>query len=352
MRSPPKTLPARPAEAHALAVAATLPGSRIIATTVGRGQAALALAADRTDARVACWFLDLYQHDEAVASWGDAPPNLATACTPDMPSGPYDLAVVPVSKVGEAELTRDILQQALAHLAIGGRLVTAVDNARDNWLREQLADTGETVRVRPAEEGDTIAYVVEKTREPAKLRDFSCRVVFRDRDRLLTAVTRPGVFAHRRVDPGARRLLDAVDVAPDTKVLDIGCGSGCVAMGLAARDPSVMVYAYDSSARAVECTKLGAEINELPNITVALEAEGNVPDRGTWDLALANPPYYGDFSIAEKFVEAARLALAPGGTLLVVTKQPSWYLENLPRMWTNVAEELVKGYHLIEAVRP
>jgi 16S rRNA (guanine1207-N2)-methyltransferase len=352
MRSSSTSLPARPAEAHALAVAATLPGSRIIATTVGRGQAAVTLAAERPDARVACWFLDLYQHDEAVSSWGAAPSNLSTSCTPDMPHGPYDLAVVPVSKVGEAELTRDILQQALAQLAIGGRLVTAVDNAHDKWLREQLNETGETVRVRPADTGDTIAYIIDKTREPKKLRDFSCQVVFRDRDRLLTAVTRPGVFAHRRIDPGARRLLDAVDVAADTKVLDIGCGSGCVALGIAARDPSVMVYAYDSSARAVECTRMGAEINGLANVTVALEAEGHVPDRGTWDLALANPPYYGDFSIAEKFVEAARLALAPGGTLLVVTKQPSWYLENLPRMWTNVAEELVKGYHLIEAVRP
>ena len=49
---------------------------------------------------------------------------------------------------------------------------------------------------------------------------------------------------------------------------------------------------------------------------------------------------------------AARLALAPGGTLLVVTKQPTWYVENLPRMWTDVAREEVKGYHLIEAKRP
>ena len=123
-------------------------------------------------------------------------------------------------------------------------------------------------------------------------------------------------------------------------------------MGIAARDPSVVVHAFDSAARAVECTRLGVELNGLANVSVALEAEGRVPDRGTWDLALANPPYYSDFAIAEKFVEAARLALAPGGTLLVVTKQPSWYVEHLPRMWTDVSQELVKGYHLVEAVRP
>jgi 16S rRNA (guanine1207-N2)-methyltransferase len=345
-------LPARPSEAHALAVAETLPGSRIVATSVGRGQAAIALASARPGATVAAWFLDFYQQTEAVATWGEQPQNLAAHCTPDMPPGPYDLAVIPLSKGGESELARDILQQAFVQVAIGGSIVVSVNNAHDKWVREQLAATGETVRVRPAEDGDTVAYVVEKTRELAKIRDFRCQFVFRDRDRLLTAITRPGVFAHRRIDPGARRLLDAVDVAPDTKILDIGCGCGCVALGIAGRDPSLKVFAYDSSARAVECTRLAAEINGLANVTVALEAEGHVPDRGTWDLALANPPYYGDFSIAEKFVEAARLALAPGGTLLVVTKQPTWYVEHLPRMWTSVAEELVKGYHLIEAVRP
>ena len=206
--------------------------------------------------------------------------------------------------------------------------------------------------MRPADGSDAIAYVVQKTRDDLRLRDFTCRFKFRDRERLLDAVSRPGVFAHRRIDPGARHLLNAVDVAPETRVLDIGCGSGCVALGIAARDPSVVVHAFDSSARAVECTRLGAKLNDLANVSVALEAEGRVPDRGAWDLALANPPYYADFAIAEKFVEAARLALAPGGTLLIVTKQPAWYVEHLPRMWTSVAQEIVKTYHIVEAVRP
>jgi 16S rRNA (guanine1207-N2)-methyltransferase len=303
---------------------------------------------------VSAWFLDRHQCDAARASWEAVPPNLRAECSADIPPGPYDLAVVPLAKDGEAELSRDILQAALLGLEMGGRLVAAIDNARDRWLREQLADTGETVRVRPAADAraDVVAYVVEKTRVPGRIRDFSCRVVFRDRERLLETVTRPGVFAHRRIDPGARHLLNAVDVAPGTRVLDIGCGSGCVAIGIAARDPAIRVHAFDSSARAVECTRRGAEVCGLTNLTVALEAGGQVPEPGTWDLALANPPYYSDFRIAELFVEAARLALAPGGTLLLVTKQPAWYLENLPRMWTNVAREEVKTYHLIEAVRP
>ena len=358
MNHPAELLPARPAEAHALAVARTLPGERIVCTTAGRGQAAHSLAVERPGARVVAWFHDLHPCTAAQASWVPTPPNLAAECVADMPAGPYDLAVVPLAKDGEAEFSRDVLQAALQNLVIGGHLVAAIDNPRDKWLREQLSETGETVRVRPVEGADrkaksgTIAYVVEKTRELSKVRDFSCEVVFRDRDRLLTAFTRPGVFAHRRIDPGARHLLGAVDVAPESRVLDIGCGSGCVALGIAARDESVHVHALDSSARAVDCTLRGVAANGLMNVTVALEAEGRVPEPGSWDLALANPPYYSDFRLAELFVEAARLALAPGATLLVVTKQPIWYLEHLPRMWSNVAREEVKGYHLIEAVRP
>ena len=356
--NPSEPLPARPAEAHALAVARTIPADRIVCTTTGRGQAAHALAVERPAASVAAWFLDLHPCTAAQAAWLPTPANLDAACTADMPPGPYDLAVVPLAKDGEAELSRDILQAALLNLPIGGHLVAAIDNPRDHWLREQLAETGETVRVRPVEGADrraksgTIAYVVQKTRELAKVRDFSCEVVFRDRERLLTALTRPGVFAHRRIDPGARHLLNAVDVAADSRVLDIGCGSGCVALGIAARDETVRVHALDSAARAVDCTRRGVERNGLTNVTVALEAEGRVPEPGSWDLALANPPYYSDFRLAELFVESARLALAPGGTLLVVTKQPAWYVEHLPRMWSSVAREEVKGYHLIEAVRP
>ena len=350
--------PARPAEAHAAAVAAHLPGERILCTTLGRGQAAVGLAEARPDAEVNLWFLDRYQQQLLQSALPHLPEALSLHCVADPPPGRsnagFDLAVVAVFKSGEAELTRDILQSALDSLAVGGHLVTAIDNPRDRWLREQLAATGETVRVRPDEAAKptTVCYIVQKTRPLKKVRDFSCDVVFRDRDRLLTAFTRPGVFAHRRIDPAARHLLNAVDLAEGARVLELGCGSGCVSLGLAARHRSVEVHANDSSARAVDCLRRAATHNQLPNLSVALEADGRVPDPGGYDLVLANPPYYADFRIAEMFIESARIALAPGGMLLIVTKQPSWYLEQLPETWHDVAHELVKGYHLIEAVRP
>lgn len=347
-------LPPRPSEVHAAAIAHELPGVNVVCTTVGRAQAAFEIASDRPQAVVTCCFFDLYQHDLAFAGWERKPENLRARCVSDLPEGLCDLAVVPLLKSGEAEFTRELLQQAFMQLGVGGVLVTAIDNPRDTWLREQLVSLGEKVRVRPdtGSKPATVGYVVEKTHELKKVRDFSCDVVFRDRTHLLTVHTRPGVFAHRRLDPGARHLLNAVDVAPGTHVLDIGCGSGGVALGIAARDPSVEVCALDSSARAIDCTRIGSQKNDLSNIATYLEAGGTVPDPGTYDLVLANPPYYANFRIAELFVDAAWRALAPGGTLLVVTKRPHWYLEHLPESWNDVAREEVKTYHLIEAVRP
>ncbi len=347
-------LPPRPSEVHAAAIARELPGMSVVCTTVGRAQTACEIAHERPQAAVTCCFFDLYQHDLALAGWETKPERLCPLCVADLPAGPYDLAVVPLLKNGEAEFTRELIQQAFMQLVVGGFLVTAIDNPRDTWLREQLVSLGEKVRVKTdkGSKPSTVGYVVEKTHELKKNRDFSCDVVFRDREHLLTLHTRPGVFAHRRLDPGARHLLNAVDVAPGTHVLDVGCGSGGVALGIAARDPSVEVCALDSSARAVECTRIGSKKNDLPNIATYLESGGAVPDPGTYDLVLANPPYYANFRIAELFVDAAWRALAPGGTLLVVTKRPHWYLEHLPQSWQGVAREEVKTYHLIEAVRP
>lgn len=352
-----KLPPARPAELHAAMIARDIPGNRILATTSGRGQAAITLAETRPDAQVSLWFHDQYQQQLLNNSGLDFPAGLDLYCEADVPVNTqgkqYNLAVLSVFKSGEAEFTRDVLQSAFQALEIGGTLVVAIDNPRDKWLRSHLAATGEKVRVRAdsSKKPATVCYIVRKTKALKKVRDFTCKIVFRDHQRLLTALTRPGVFAHRRIDPAARHLLNAIDMAEGARVLELGCGSGCVSLGLAARHPSIEVYAIDSSARAVSCLQQSASENDLPNITVTLEADGLVPDPGGYDLVTANPPYYSDFRIAEMFVNSAKAALAPGGTLLLITKQPTWYLEQLPQSWNDVAQELVKGYHIIEAVK-
>ncbi len=126
--------------------------------------------------------------------------------------------MLPLSVSGEAELSRDLLQQAYASLKIGGHLIASVDNPKDKWLHEQLKAFEKSVKVRSFE--DARVYFIKKEKELKKLKDFSCELGFKDCDQLVKFVTRPGVFSHRQLDNGARQLLDAVDVFPQARLIE------------------------------------------------------------------------------------------------------------------------------------
>ena len=335
--------PLRPAEQRALEIARSIPGQQILCTTVGRAQAAAELAAQRPDARVVCWFLDQFHLQQSELT--PRVPNLALVCQPDVPSEEFDLAVIPTAKQGEAELTRDLLQSASERLSLGGILIAATDNPRDTWLHAQLVPWFDKITVHKFSEA--VVYQAIKHRPLSKLKNFRCEFVFRDGDRLIRALSRPGVFSHRHIDPGARQLLAHAEIQPAMRVLDIGCGAGTVALALAAREPTATVHAVDSSARAIECTLAGASLNQLTNITAELNSSGNYSEPGTYDLVVANPPYYADFSIAEKFVAAAERSMRPGGQLLLVTKSPAWYEEHLPPRFERIAITTSRQYFVV-----
>jgi 16S rRNA (guanine1207-N2)-methyltransferase len=194
-------------------------------------------------------------------------------------------------------------------------------------------------------------YIGTKTEPLKKEKNFACEFAFRDRGRLIRAYSRPGVFSHRHVDVGARRLMDAMELDRGARVLDIGCGAGVVALAAASRSDDIVVHAIDSSARAVECARRGAELNELHNVTTELNAEGGVCGGASYDLVLGNPPYYAGFRIAEYFVAEGQKALRPGGKILLVTKHPDWYRENMARWFADVTIVEQKGYYVVHGTR-
>ncbi len=345
---------------HQIAANSTNSTLQVASISFGRSQAAEWFARLTPDSHVTCWYLDQFQAfratehmalpDEKMQPAKEMPTNLEIACTADLPLKEYQLAFIPLVSSGEAELSRDFLQQMFHQLAMGGRLVVSVDNPEDRWLHDQMKGFEKSVKVRRF--ADAVVYMVDKKTPLKKLKDFSCELAFRDCDELIQLITRPGVFSHRQLDNGARQLLDAVDVYPGARLLDIGCGSGSVTLGIAKRDPSAKVHAVDSNARSLSCLTRSLKLNGINNVTTELNHSGEYGEPDQFDMALANPPYFGDFRIAEKFIAAAHRSLRPGGRLVLVTKQPNWYRENLERWLIECDVFDSRRYHIASGVKP
>lgn len=334
-------------------------GTPILCTSLGRGQFAQTAASYFPQAQVVCQFFDTYLADEArlhcgVATGGagqggagDGKPLIV--CAADFPEGPFELVVIPVDPRGESELARDLLQSGHERLAAGGRMFSATSNCDDQWLHDEMRKLFDKVTRRPMDEG--VLYLATKTTELKKHKNFECEFAFRDQERLIKAVSRPGVFSHRSLDGGARALMNTMVVRDGDRVLDMGCGSGVVAFAAALRANRVAVVALDSHARAVECTLKGAALNSLDNVAVLMNSEGEVPDPKTFDLVLGNPPYYSDYRIAEVFLQAARRALKPGGKVLAVAKSYAWYETRMPELFDGVKLHEHKQYTVVEGTQ-
>ena len=331
-------------------VVAELSAERVLCTSPGLAQFAGAAAAALPSAVVGCTFLDLYRATLALDYWREAPANLRIECAADLVGEVADVVAFPFSASGEAELTREFIQAGHQRLRMGGKLVAATDNPHDTWLGEQSRKLFSKLERRVLPLG--ALYVGTKTGPLKKIKSFSCEFAFRDRGRLIRAFSRPGVFSHRQIDSGARQLIEEMQIEAGMRVLDIGCGAGVVALAAACRAEGVTVHAIDSNARAIECTLRGAELNGLTNITTELNADGNFSDAGEYDLALANPPYYAGYRIARHFLVAGRGALRAGGKMLVVTKRPEWYLQNMPGWYDDVSMTERKGYYVFHGLRP
>jgi 16S rRNA (guanine1207-N2)-methyltransferase len=328
---------------------------RVICTSAGLAQFAGAAARALPQSVVWCKYLDLYRANLALEAWRDGPANLRIECAADLADNDpenveADVVAFPFSASGEAELTRELVQAGHQRLRVGGKMYATTDNAADTWLGKQLGKVFRKFERRRLAVG--MLYVGTKTEPLKKIKNFACEFAFRDRGQLIRAMSRPGVFSHRSIDAGARRLIEAMEVEAGARVLDIGCGSGAVALAAASRAEDVEVHAVDSSARAVVCTRRGAELNGLHNVTTELNADGNYAGAGSYDLALANPPYYAGFRIARHFLMAGWDALWPGGRMLVVTKRPDWYLDNMGAWFEEVSASEQKGYAVFSGVRP
>lgn len=104
------------------------------------------------------------------------------------------------------------------------------------------------------------------------------------------------------------------------QLLDIGTGSGCIAIALAKNLPSVEVSALDVSAKALETARLNAERNgvQLQFIQKNILETKALDQR--YDVIVSNPPYVRELEKQE--IQANVLAYEPHLALFVADEDP------------------------------
>ena len=322
----------------------------VACTSLGRGQLAAHLAELDPSAKVTCFFLDQYLSDDSIDYHAGSHRKLQIVCGTDLHERKVEFAAHPISMGGEAELNRELLQQMHMRLVRGGTLMTAVDNPNDVWLCHELEKIFRSIEKIPSRRG--VVYRCLKEDEIKRPRNFHCEFAFRDHGNLIKAVSRPGVFSHRHLDLGSRALLETMVVNPGEKVLDIGCGSGVVALAAVQRAAGVSALSVDSNARAVQCVLEGAKLNNTPSVTGLIDASGRIPEPGTFDLAVGNPPYYSHYKIAEIFMQSAKKALKSGGRVMMVTKKSDWFVARMGQLFQNIQVQDARTYKVVSAVQP
>ena len=117
---------------------------------------------------------------------------------------------------------------------------------------------------------------------------------------------------------------------PNIKILDIGTGSGCIAISLAKNLPNATVFALDVSEKALEIAQNNAKTN---NVTVHFLKENvlkinSLPD--SFDIIVSNPPYVRD--LEKKQIQKNVIDYEPHIALFVKNDNPLLFYKKISEL--------------------
>lgn len=136
-------------------------------------------------------------------------------------------------------------------------------------------------------------------------------------DMNLTLRTDRGVFGYNRVDAGTKLLLlKAPAPSAGGDLLDLGCGTGAIALTMARRSPAATVWAVDVNDRARELCRTNAELNGLANVRVS--APKDVPESVGFATIWSNPAIRIGKPALHEMLSHWFGRLAPGGQAVMV----------------------------------
>ncbi len=115
----------------------------------------------------------------------------------------------------------------------------------------------------------------------------------------------------------------------EIKILDIGTGSGCIAIALAKNIQNAQIEAIDISEPAIEVAKLNVEKNETKVIFHTLDILNfkNYSSENQYDIIVSNPPYIKESE--KKLMHANVLDYEPHTALFVSDSDPLLFYKTI-----------------------
>jgi len=162
-----------------------------------------------------------------------------------------------------------------------------------------------------------MSHYFETPTGEANHREFGATIFGRS----FTFASADGVFSGSHLDLGTAVLLRSVDppvatpACPNPRLLDLGCGIGPIAVGLAAACPQAFVTAIDVNDRALELTRLNAA---RAGVDVQVGRPEDVAPDVQFDEIWSNPPIRIGKPALHDLLTTWLGRLAPGGRAYLV----------------------------------
>jgi len=277
----------------------------------------------------ACYQMDVYTADRLREKLAQENLTAEVIVSPDLWDLPrrFKTVIFPAAAFADRELKIDIIEQGFHVLEEGGTFLTLSEYKKDvlfaKWHKKIFGKCGETPKSKFG-----MAFWSERTGDqPRRRHEMTFHARIGDNPSMAFA-SWPGTFSYGRMDAGARAMLEVAEIHPGDNVLDMGCGNGAVGcLAWQRAGPTGKITFVDSNVRAVALAELNAKANGVTNCEFKTTATLSGLELNSFDVILANPPYYANSEVARLFIDTSRELLKTDGRFCFVTKMP---VETIP----------------------
>ena len=206
-----------------------------------------------------------------------------------------DLLDHATNQLNESSDTASVDSEILLQKVVGQSLAWLIAHADDIAKPKHVGNFIELVEQRG--HGQPVAYLIGQ-------RDFwSLR--FKVNPHVL--IPRPDT------ETIVEQALDTLDTHTAYRVLDLGTGSGAIALAIAKERPSVKVFAVDSNLEILKVAIENAKLNQLNNIQFVRSNWFDGLANTVFDMIVSNPPY---IAINDPHLKQGDLRFEPKNALI------------------------------------